>query len=718
MLKRMPKWSRHLLVPALILLFLILLGAQLDATAHAPGDNPTITWLFNAKANSDDTLYGQHEPHLAISRTNPQVVVAAAKDYRHNNSKEVWIYVSQDGGQTWPASLQLQIPGLPVDVPNQSDPVVMARDDGRIYVACLGYNAGGGYGHGVFITWTDDDGNTWQNPSVTITHNQTPGSLDDKDWIAVDNDPSSPYYHNMYVAWAYGGILFKRSTDGGLTWSANYSNIAPGDTEYPFPVVGPDGVLYVFYMQNWGFAITGTIKYVKSTDGGVSFSVPYTVTTAHQPNSPIHGGGFDQFRFFSIITAVVNPTNPADLWVGWTDDNGVYNGKTDVLYVRSQDGGITWSSPVRLSHDDPETYIDHITPVFAMSLDGRLHAFWLDRRADPENHLWHGYHTSTLDGFTWEDDTQVSQQAFDLNLGFPPLSGNAAGDYWGLDTYGTTTVMAAWNTTVLDNQQDIFIASGIYSTTAVTLTGRVLDAASLLPISGAQVSLDTGVFTTTDSLGYYTLTVDAGVYTATASVAGYFPQVVTNLPLWVGTTIQDFSLQPEVTLTGLVSDLLTQEPLSGAQVLVDTGEFTYSNSAGEYNLILPPGVYTATASAEGYQPLTIADIELITDTVTQDFPLLPLVCPAPEILGVTMDWVDPLTISFSPTISSTLPVDYLWKFDDGQDSTESNPVHTYADYGSYLVGLGVTNPCGSDIWLGELQLNRSFFLPVASRSNP
>jgi PKD repeat protein len=718
MLKRMRNLSHPLLGVSLLILLLVLLGARMDVAAQGPNQDPTITWLFNSKANSDETNYGQHEPHLAISRTNPNVVVSVAKDYRHNNSKEVWIYVSQDGGQTWPADLQLHMPGLPVDVPNQSDPVTMARDDGRLYVECLGYDASGGYGHGIFITWSDDNGNTWQDPSVAITHNQTPGDLDDKDWFAIDNDPGSPYYHNMYVAWAYGGILFKRSTDGGLTWSTNYMNIAPGDTEYPFPVVSPNGTVYVFYMENWGFAITGTIKYVKSTNGGVSFSSPVTVTTAHQPDSPIHGySEYDQFRFFSIITAAFNPTNPDDLWVAWTDDHGVYHGKTDVLYVHSMDGGASWSDHARLSHDDPEAYIDHITPVFSMSLDGRLHAFWLDRRADPGNHLWHGYHTSTLDGLSWENDTQVSEQAFDLNLGFPPSSGNAAGDYWGLDTVGNI-VMAAWNTTVINNQQDIFVASGIYSTTTVTLTGQVLDAQSLLPIVGAEVSLDTGAFTTTNSSGYYTLTVEAGIYTATALAEGYFPQVVPDLPLWAGTTVQDFSLQPEVTLTGLVSDLTSQNPLAGAKLLVDTGEFTYTNVEGQYGLLLPPGVYTATATADGYNPEVISGIELISGTVTQDFALLPLICPAPEILEVTIEVINPLTLSFSPTVSSTLVVDYLWGFGDGVVSSDPAPVHSYADYGSYTVDLEVSNLCGSASWSREIELKRFIFLPLVFRIIP
>ncbi len=140
-----------------------------DATSLGVPQNPvaplTTTFGPNVRANSDVTNFGQHEPSLAVSRTNPDVVVASSKDYRDGNVKHVWIDVSTDGGVTWPADRQLQIPGIPAALNIQSDPVVMARDDGRIYVACLATNDAQSSG-GIFITWTDDNGVTWRNPSV------------------------------------------------------------------------------------------------------------------------------------------------------------------------------------------------------------------------------------------------------------------------------------------------------------------------------------------------------------------------------------------------------------------------------------------------------------------------------------------------------------------------------------------------------------------------
>jgi hypothetical protein len=441
-------------------LLLVILALTGGAWAGAPPDArvapaTTPVWGPNVLANTDNTPWGQHEPNLATSPTNPNIVVAAAKDYRDGDGiKHVYIYGSTDGGATWPT--QLYMPGLPADIPTQSDPVVVARDDGRIYVVALGTDNG----HGLFITWTDDGVNFV--PSVPITHNETPGGLDDKEWLAIDNFPSSPYYHRMYVPWAQGSILFKYSTSGGQTWSS-YTSITPGGSEYPYPVVTHNGDLFVFYMSPWGFCADGSIWYVKSTNGGVSFGSPQQVVDTSQPCSPIHGfGGFDQWRFFSILSAVTNPNNNNELYVSWTDDNDITYGPTDVYYVRSTDHGVTWTSRIRLSHDPTGTNTDHIQPVLFYGDNGRLHALWMDRREDPQNQLFHTWYSSSTDmGNTWAPDSRVSEVAQDMNIGLPLGSNNAAGDYWGLWAIGDI-VHAAWNDT-RRNQQDIWVSRGVFN---------------------------------------------------------------------------------------------------------------------------------------------------------------------------------------------------------------------------------------------------------------
>src|SRR5439155_1015344 len=101
----------------------------------------------------------------------------------------------------------------------------------------------------------------------------------------------------------------------------------------------------------------------------------------------------------------------------------------EVVYSASTDHGTTWSSLARLSHDPTGVVRDHITPMLAVSADGRLHALWLDRRLDPSNLLFQAWYSSSTDGgATWEPDSRVSDApglGFDLDIGLPPGSNNA-----------------------------------------------------------------------------------------------------------------------------------------------------------------------------------------------------------------------------------------------------------------------------------------------------
>ncbi len=55
----------------------------------------------------------------------------------------------------------------------------------------------------------------------------------------------------------------------------------------------------------------------------------------------------------------------------------------------------------------------------------------------------------------------------------------------------------------------------------------------------------------------------------------------------------------------------------------------------------------------------------------------------------------PLTVNFTDT-SDTSPIQWLWNFGDGTNSTDQNPVHIYTTAGTYNVTLRAWNDLGSD----------------------
>jgi hypothetical protein len=515
------------------------------------------SWRANVRSNTDATGNGQHEPSLAVSPANPNVVVIANKDYRDLNVKRVWIEVSRDGGLTWPT--QLHMPGLPT-TDTESDPVVMARDDGRIYVSCLTTG-----NNGVFITWTDDNGLTWQ-PSVAIVQGQS--VLQDKDWFAVDNNPASPYYHRVYMAWAPGGLVSSYSTDGGSTWTApqQIPNNGTAAIEYPYPVVARNGDVYIFHMYNWSARnpSTSIVKEVKSTDGGATWSQPVSVATILQPASPPRPA--DQWRFFSIISAAADPTDNNRLYAAWTDDSNHNTNGLDVMYSASTDHGTTWRPATRLSHDPQGVVRDHITPMLDVSADGRLHALWLDRRLDPSNALFQAWYSSSTDGgATWEADTQVSDApglGFDLNVGLPPGSNNAAGDYWGLDTAGGY-VYTAWTDTRNSNQ-DIYTSRALQSALTATPTATRTSIPSLTPSSTrTSTPSPTAVPSSTPS------STPANTFTSTSTPTPSSTSTYTPTPSFTPTSTATSTAIPSSTSTPTSTGTPTSTPTpTPAPVLV------------------------------------------------------------------------------------------------------------------------------------------------------
>lgn len=104
---------------------------------------------------------------------------------------------------------------------------------------------------------------------------------------------------------------------------------------------------------------------------------------------------------------------------------------------------------------------------------------------------------------------------------------------------------------------------------------------------------------------------------------------------------------------------------------------TEQNPSVTYNT---PGVYTVVLTASnsaGSNTSTLVDYITVGTTPNAGFSSL----------------VDMLTTTF--TNSSNNATSYSWDFGDGNNSTDVNPVHTYAADGNYVVVLTATNACGA-----------------------
>jgi hypothetical protein len=371
--------------------------------------------------NQDTAGAPQNETAIAVDPKNPNRVVGAANDY----VTRTWTctingtpcsalgdaysgtYFSNDGGQHWccassldGSSLGTLIPGVdhlaggPYDA--GGDPAVAFDSQGNVYYSGLGFDRTAPP-NTVAVNKGTFDGSgrlTWSQPTF-INPTTAPSTLNDKEWIAADANPSSPFRDRVYVTWTrfifnpHNGryvqspIAFVYSKDGGKTFSS--LQLIVGNVLYDQgsrPVVGPDGTLYVFWDGATRLATLDSIWMVKSTNGGLSWSKPVAVSKLVDI-LPVADAAF---RDNSFPAAAVDPTT-GNLYVAWSSMISDSTGDlcpaftnsgchAAALYSKSTDGGATWS-PAQLifpaldaTNRTPEGY-DTLPPSVSLTPDTR-----------------------------------------------------------------------------------------------------------------------------------------------------------------------------------------------------------------------------------------------------------------------------------------------------------------------------------------------------------
>ena len=344
----------------------VVLNSPLDGSAVQP---PSVT------VNQDTAAAPQNETAIAVDPNNPNRVVAGANDY----VTRTWTctvagtpcsalgdgysgtYFSNDGGATWcctatdPQHLGTLIPGVehltggPYDA--GGDPAVAFDSRGNVFYAGLGFNRLSAPNAVTVSRGTFSGGSlSWSAPTF-INATTSPSTLNDKEWIAVDHNVSSPFRDRIYVTWtrflfnphngAYtqSPIFFASSSDGGHTFTAPKS--IAGNVLYSQgsrPVVGPDGSLYVFWDGATRLATTDSTWMAKSTDGGATWAKPIQVA----PLTDIEELADTAFRVNSFPAAAAAPNG--DLYATWTTDREPTG--SVAVYSKSTDGGAHWSAPV------------------------------------------------------------------------------------------------------------------------------------------------------------------------------------------------------------------------------------------------------------------------------------------------------------------------------------------------------------------------------------
>jgi hypothetical protein len=589
----------------------------------------------------------QSETYTTANPDNPNQIFVAYNDSRTAPSNYAGGSVSSDGGLTF--TRLTPSPFASGHGTNFGDPVVLYNKPTSAFFGIFLATGCGGQGIG---SWKSiDGGNTWSVGACV--HN---GISDDRESGWADNNPASPHYGRMYVSWndfnVGAGALFVTHSDDGVTWTS--TQLTSGtpfirDVQITGDLSG-NGVVYVAGMNEGGggFPHTNNNLIFKSTDGGVTWTNTYT-----GPGFP--GPGVTAVGYFACMFL-----DNGGYWrhEGWGEP-AAYNGVVhlvyaqqgsgsdagDVYYIRSTDGGVTFSAPFKLNSDT--TTRPQWQPNISVSPTGTLLATWYDGResasctygnpAVPCYRMWS--RKSNDNGVTWLPDDMLSDVVTPLP-GQP--DGNVQATYAGDYDYGTalaTKHLTSWvdgRVTISgQSQQNTFtdrelVGFSVTSTTpacasviftqptdfVVNVTDSV-KRATLQPsdftvngIAANTVSYTTGTTTITF---HYTSTPVTAPGTQTMHIpAGAFNRASDNMPNLDFTCTFCYATAPLQVTT-------TNPPVGGTFSPPAPGTYTYDVNFNQ--AVDPTSVQTSDLTLTGSVGATVTNVTLINGNTTAHFTL-------------------------------------------------------------------------------------------------
>jgi hypothetical protein len=415
---------------------------------------------------------------------------------------------SGDGGGSWNQLVVGQLPRFdfcaggapPDDYERASDPWVSYGPDGDAFQISLSFNDTRNLANAVLVSRSTSDGNSW-GPVTALKRDTDPNVFNDKESITADyTRPQNVYAvwdrlifpkeksggHSFEHAAAFRGpIWFSRTKNDGASWITKQL-FDPGQNDQTIGnqiVVMPDGDLVdgftLISNDNKGGRKGFRIAVIRSTNEGDSWSRPIDVARFGSVGVTVPDSTFDEdsdpepVRTADIIAELASDERPGtdNVYMVWQDAR--FNGfnRDQIAFSKSTDGGLTWSTPVRINKD-PSTQAWN--PIVRVDDEGNIGVLYDDfRNDDPatyavETDVW--FLRSTDGGSTWSEE-RVSPSSFDVRVA-PFARGYFLGDYHGLAAYndrflGYTTITynglvdalaVSGNTTDTTNRTDVFAA--------------------------------------------------------------------------------------------------------------------------------------------------------------------------------------------------------------------------------------------------------------------
>jgi len=369
---------------------------------------PNPPWSANVKA---DTAVVANPPDGGLVVSGQGKIVTS---YNYVSGNYVWRHAnSTNGGTTWTAS-------TPYSATFTCDFVLGSNHkDSTIDYAIV--QIGSDYWH--YFMLSTNSGVTW-------------GSVTPIPLAATGNFPDHPImaarYPNILVGYTnFGGtgssqyVYAVRSTNWGTTWNSSMIQVsnATGSGTSPGFAPGSSTTAYMVWGQPSGWMPT-SVWFNKSTNLGATWGTPTQLLTL---NMSSHINSMRCTHTFPSMCVAPDGTIYVTVMdmlqgTGW-----------DIAFIKSTNGGTTWSTPVRVNDDVGTPNADQFDNWMCVDQYNRPHVFWTDNRNYYSSDVYDSdiyYSYSTNGGTTWAANERINDVS--------PISTNSTdfgemGDYQQID---------------------------------------------------------------------------------------------------------------------------------------------------------------------------------------------------------------------------------------------------------------------------------------------
>jgi len=355
------------------------------------------------------------------------------------------VYTTTDGGNQWYGSDTTK--GEPLAF-HGGDPGIAIDKNGTFILTRLGRSPF----VGLYSHYSLDNGKTWSDQKVIST--------DDLERASVTSDAvsSSSFYGRTYAAWVKFAqpfpMMFSFTDDGAKTWSEPFQINNPTQRSAGGDIaVGPEGELYVCWA---GVTDASPFKetfvgFASSQSGGADWEVTEEAfemngITGILPNK-------ENIRVNGLPGIAVDTTDsPRKGWiyiVTGQKDSSPAGSDPDIILNRSEDGGETWSAPIRVNRDELNNGKTQYFPSVNVDKFGAVNVIYFDDRFTTNDSTGVMLSRSLDGGETWTD-----YLVSDHNYKPEPIGGLGQG-YQGDNIDLTSTSTQIWPVW-MDNSTGIY----------------------------------------------------------------------------------------------------------------------------------------------------------------------------------------------------------------------------------------------------------------------